>query len=160
MSDFHSVQLGLTKRVLLVWMGYMMVPMSGTNQLGYMKEKLHLLSNMCVDHWKNCQNHSWARLYFYCCHQCKEWRYFSGIASKRPTGGKNLCINCKPAFGDRKIRRLFQSFINVGCFSEKREKFLIPIWGLNSFIQLSTFDAAVLSGKLKNSYLSTPSSLY
>ena len=131
-------------------MGYMMVPMSGTNQLGYMKEKLHLLSNMCVDHWKNCQNHSWARLYFYCCHQCKEWRYFSGIASKRPTGGKKLCINCKPAFGDRKIRRLFQSFINVGCFSEKREKFLIPIWGLNSFIQLSTVNAAVLSEKFKN----------
>ena len=63
---------------------------------------------------------------------------------------KNLCINCKPAFGDRKIRRLFQSFINVGCFSEKREKFLIPIWGLNSFIQLSTFNAAVLSEKFKN----------
>ena len=64
---------------------------------------------------------------------------------------KNLCINCKPVFGDRKIgKRLFQSFINVGCFSEKREKFLIPIWGLNSFIQLSTFNAAVLSEKLKN----------
>ena len=62
---------------------------------------------------------------------------------------KNLCINCKPAFGDRKIRRLFQSFINVGCFSEKREKFLIPIWGLNSFIQLSTFNAAVLTKSSK-----------
>ena len=64
---------------------------------------------------------------------------------------KNLSINGKPAFGDRKIRkRLFRSFINVGCFSEKREKFLIPIWGLNSFIQLSTFNATVLSEKFKN----------
>ena len=53
----------------------------------------------------------------------------------------NLCINCKPAFGDRKIRRIFQSSINV---------VLIPIWGLNSFIQLSTFNAAVLSEKFKN----------